>query len=292
MKRNSLSGVGGFIGRGIVLIGVVTLLTLLFSFLGTITCAALAGLMFGMSKKKSWRWSFVSLVFPAVIGAFFYFGKTNMPPQQSILLSLICFGAYWVTFLLTAAAPYLEQNSASSPVERTALTATSQSKSLAVPHSESRITSPATVSEKARISKLPNLEELQGMWSREATAGERSQCRKTIEVTRNQLTLRILGPDGDVRFVCQGQVRLERLGPFKIMCLVDPQPATANTSQGYDLPGTWIYQVVGETLSVASYFEDAAVGHNPAVEIFKRYKQAELSRDAEAHRCVASDHPD
>lgn len=270
-----MSVVVRFIGRGVVLIGVVILLTLLFNFLGTITCAALAGMMFGVGKQRRWQWSFVSLVFPAVIGSFLYFGESNMPLQQGILLSGICFGAFWVTFLLTIAAPYFERQYSSPPAGQAVTSKALESRRSSAQLNEKATKPPAPASAEAKSSGQPKLDELWGMWSRDLTAGEPTRYRKVIEVTQSQLTLRILALDGEARFVCRSDVKLEQIGPFKVLRLVDPQPAATTLAEGQDLPVTWIYQVVGETLSIASYFEDASVGHAPVMEVFTRQTQAE-----------------
>ena len=161
-------GVGKYIGRGLVLVAVAILLTMLFSFLGTISCAALSGLMFGSNKQWRWYGSFLSVIFPAVMAAFLYFGKANFAPRQGILLSLICFGAFWVTFLMAVVAPYFEQQNESPAPKPTACSETSK---------------PGQGSKKAVTSVPPDLVELQGAWSRTVSVGDQSLRRKVIEVT-------------------------------------------------------------------------------------------------------------
>src|SRR6266536_2602288 len=71
---------GKQIGLGFALVLAVALVTLLFSFLGTIACAG-----------------------------FMHFTKTNLTSQQNTVLPLVCFGAFWLTYLLTCALAYFEK---------------------------------------------------------------------------------------------------------------------------------------------------------------------------------------
>src|SRR6266496_926693 len=100
---------GKQIGLGFALVLAVALVTLLFSFLGTIACAALVGMMAGATRQWRWQIILVSLVFPGVIAGFMHFTKTNLTSQQNTVLPLVCFGAFWLTYLLTCALAYFEK---------------------------------------------------------------------------------------------------------------------------------------------------------------------------------------
>jgi ABC-type uncharacterized transport system permease subunit len=126
MNRISTRVVGRHIGLGMALLSAVTLLTLLFSFLGTIACGALVGMTFGARRQWEWQGLLASLVFPAVITGFVYFQKPNLTSQQCLVLPIICFGTFGVTYLLTHAAFHFERQNGSSAAEQPVLTENSE----------------------------------------------------------------------------------------------------------------------------------------------------------------------
>src|SRR5262245_14882401 len=79
------------------------LLTLIFSFLGAFFCAGLAGMMVGSAKLPRWPSLALSLTFPAVLVTLLRTGGTELPSRQIMLLSLVCLGTFWVTWLLVRA---------------------------------------------------------------------------------------------------------------------------------------------------------------------------------------------
>ena len=69
MRPLSTSAAGEQIGIGIALVFFVTLVTFVFSFLGTILAGALVGMMVGFARQWKWQFILVSLVFPAALMA-------------------------------------------------------------------------------------------------------------------------------------------------------------------------------------------------------------------------------
>ena|SRR5436190_11623553 len=89
---------GYIIGWGIV-IGFVVLLTMIFSFLGTIICAAVAGMMVGAARLPRWPSAGVSLICPGVIVAVLRLSRAELDDRQIIFLALLCFALYWLFYL-------------------------------------------------------------------------------------------------------------------------------------------------------------------------------------------------
>src|SRR5260370_35897434 len=76
----------------------VSLLTFIFSFLGTIFCAALAGMMLGAFKNLRWQSVPFSFLFPAVIVTVLRVSKAELAANQVLVLALSAFGAFWLTY--------------------------------------------------------------------------------------------------------------------------------------------------------------------------------------------------
>jgi len=266
-----MSAWGKQIGLGIALVLSVALVTLLFSFLGTIACAALVGMMAGATRQ--WRWQIIlaSLVFPAVITAFTHFTKTNLTSQQNLVLPLVCFGAFWLTYFLTCALAYFEKKddpSAEPAIKPAGRTEASQFLSTAKTQVEDNvITAPLAV--RTAPSLETDLAELQGTWAWESPAVNGHFCKKIIEVACDKLDLRIVGVDGQARVLCHGDVKLEGLGPFKILTVVNlranPSVICAERSE---LPGKWIYRIAGKRLFLASNLDARANGQESTIETY------------------------
>src|SRR5512145_1925560 len=93
----------------VVLVAVVGLLTLLFSLLGTISCAVIVGVMMGVSRRWRWQALPISIVFPAVIATLSRVSKTELDWQQTLQMALLCFGVFWATHVVTFSLMFLER---------------------------------------------------------------------------------------------------------------------------------------------------------------------------------------
>ena len=100
---------GRYLGAWAAIVMCVVLLSCLFTFLGTITCAVLIGMMMGAFKGARWFSVAVSLVFPGVIFGMVRGARVELTQQQVILLAAVCFGIFWVTYLVSAVVFFCEQ---------------------------------------------------------------------------------------------------------------------------------------------------------------------------------------
>jgi len=76
----------------------VALLSFIFSFLGNIFCAALAGMMLGALRTHKWQSIPVSLLFPFVLLVLLRGMKAELDARQIVVLSLASFSAFWLTY--------------------------------------------------------------------------------------------------------------------------------------------------------------------------------------------------
>src|SRR5438105_3975761 len=103
MKIMPIIAVARYFGGWAIIVFFIALLTFIFSFLGTILCAVLAGMMFGAVRSVWWKTLAASAVFPGVLLGVLLASKTEMLSTQIMLLALLCFGTFWGTYWLALA---------------------------------------------------------------------------------------------------------------------------------------------------------------------------------------------
>lgn len=199
---------GRYLGAWGAIVLCVILLSLLFTFLGTITSAALVGMMMGAFKGAKWFSASISLAFPAVIFGMARGAKVELTPQQITLLAALCFGTYWVTYLVSAFVFFCEQKDRKS-AKRPAPT---------LPIEALAPGAPAAATGFIRAAVLPGhggpgtescLEHLQGDWVCEASHTGLSLCRKVIQIKDSKLELRTVDADGRIMLLATGDVTLQ-----------------------------------------------------------------------------------
>lgn len=196
---------GRYLGAwGAIVLGVV-LLSFLFTFLGTITCAVLIGMMMGAFKGARWFSVAVSLVFPGVIFGMVRGARVELTQQQVILLAAVCFGIFWLTYLVSAVVFFCEQRG-KKPCKPPA----------PAPRHETLI---ATVPGRASC-----LEQLQGDWVCEDSNAGELFGRKVIRIKEAKLELKAIDPSGRITLLASGDLTLQSLRPSQ--ALVIPQEAS------------------------------------------------------------------
>ena len=109
MNAVAIRTAGRYLGAWGAIVLCVVLLSLLFTFLGTITCAVLAGMMMGAFKGAKWFSLLVSLMFPAMIFGMTRSAGVGLTSQQILGLGALCFGTFWATYLVSALVFFCEQ---------------------------------------------------------------------------------------------------------------------------------------------------------------------------------------
>jgi hypothetical protein len=199
---------GKYLGAWGAIVVFVVLLSLLFTFLGTITCAVLIGMMMGAFKGAKWFSVSVSLVFPAVIFGMARGAKVELTPQQIALLAVLCFGTFWVTYLVSAFVFFCEQKdkkAARSPAPAP------QAETLAQSGQVTAIS--RTAAAEALGSTEPGrescLDQLQGDWVCEASGTGNSLCKRIIQIKESKLELKAVDASGRTTLLATGDVTLQ-----------------------------------------------------------------------------------
>jgi hypothetical protein len=187
MNAAALKTAGRYLGRWSAIVFFVLLLTLIFSFLGTIICAVLAGMMFGATKHVRWQALLISLIFPGAIFALLRAGRAPLLDRQILVLGLLCFGAFWLTYAVAAAVVYFEASAGSSS---------------APAGPGEKLPAPALEVAEHRLS----LGELQGTWSCPVSGCNGEARARELEINTAALLLRVRDRRGQIRSIARADL--------------------------------------------------------------------------------------
>lgn len=194
-----------WVGLWALFVSVVVLFTVVFSFLGTISCAVIAGM--AMAAARLWTGHIIasSLVFPGVVLALAQTSKIDLVPRERISVAAVCFGAYWVTFLVTFILLRLERRNADAPSRKASL-------STDPPDPGAGVLETLTDPNPQAVPDGFSLRALQGRWRQEIAGSDQSPSTKTIEICGDRFVLCVTTGDGNARVCGAGVVKLEGVG--------------------------------------------------------------------------------
>ena len=201
----------------ILVVFFVVLLSFIFSFLGTIFCAALAGMMLGAFRNLRWHAMLASFLFPAVSMGLLRGMRADLPDKQILIVALVCFGVFWLTYLVAATLFVYESK------HRTLLAVEMAAKS---PGRDLGSQSPGRSEIALNGLNVPEPEPrltmgfLQGEWLCDADQ-DGGFREKVLNIQQEKLTLRVADPDGRVRVLAMAKVRLDELKPLQTLVIFD-----------------------------------------------------------------------
>jgi hypothetical protein len=208
MNAAAIRTAGRYLGAWGAIVFFVVLLSFIFTFLGTITCAVLIGMMMGAFKGARWFSVSVSLIFPAVIFGMVRSARVELTQQQVILLGALCFGAFWVTYLVSAVVFFCEQRErkssklpAPAPQQETLAQGGQVAATGCTPAAE-----PLGTTVPVRES---GLEQLQGNWVWEASSAAEPPYQKMIQIKEGKLELKAIDASGRITVLARGDVTLQ-----------------------------------------------------------------------------------
>jgi len=183
----------------------VVLLSFTFSFLGTILCAALSGMMLGALRSYKWHAIPVSLLFPLVIFTLLKGMKTELGGRQVIFVALACFATFWLTYGVAALLFRFEGKG--QPLA--GCSAPSRPMPDARPSREQAAQTAGSLnSQGPKANGWLSLEMLQGDWFGQTGAHTQFQsCR--ISIHEERLTLLGVDSSGHARILARAQLKLD-----------------------------------------------------------------------------------
>ena len=198
------------IGVWCALVGVTALLTLLFSFLGTLSAAVVTGLIAGASKR--WQWSSIpiSLVFPGTILALSHYSKIELPPGRVNLVALVSIGAYWGVCGMMIGLHFLERKEPSTM--GTSVNSGERGDAAQLESADGAALDPSM---------------LLGIWTSERIGSGISAKRKTLRVEDGKFVLLLTDSRGRSRVLARGTLRVSQAESEKPVIQLDRNSAGA-----------------------------------------------------------------
>ena len=115
-----------------------------------------------------------------------------------------------------------------------------------------------------------DLERLAGKWSLNKTNAEGQAYSQTIEIKKDKFTFKIVGSDDKVRLYAEGEIKLEKLGPFQVIAFTKIKAGqSASELEPVDDDRTSIYQLGDDTWTLGSNF-DKERNQKPSADVYKK----------------------
>lgn len=192
----------------LAVVGAVTvLLTLLFSFLGTLSMTVVMGVIMGSARRWRWQSLPVSVVFPAVILGLSHYSKIEVPQERVNLIALVCVIAFWGVFGMMFCMRFFEQKE-SVPSATPAGQVTPNG------------STPGVEDDALRAFSLAALRG--SSWVSDKQADPSGQ-RKTLQIEGGKFELSVSAPGGRSRVVARGEVIVAQPRPDQLVINLSEQ---------------------------------------------------------------------
>lgn len=120
-----------------------------------------------------------------------------------------------------------------------------------------------------------DLEALTGKWSVKKTDDQGRDITQVITVKKDKFVFQILGADNQVRLYAEGDLKLEKLGPFSAAHFANIRAGgSASDLQDVDDEYVSIYRLDGDTWIMAANLDKDREGQKPSLDTYHRVKPA------------------
>jgi uncharacterized protein (TIGR03067 family) len=117
-----------------------------------------------------------------------------------------------------------------------------------------------------------DLESLSGKWTVKKTNAEGQQYVQHIEIKKDKFTFRIASSDDETRLYAEGDVKIEKAGPFKVIVFQNIQAGGSKSELSpIDDTYTSIYKLDEDSWTVATNF-DRDRNQKPSLDVYKKAK--------------------
>ncbi len=108
----------------------------------------------------------------------------------------------------------------------------------------------------ATTSRADEWAKFNGKWTAKKSNDEGRSWTQVIEINNGKFKFRILSTSGETRLYAEGDVKLEKHGPFSALKFHNMKAGeSADTIESVDEERTVIYQLGSDTLTVAADFD-------------------------------------
>lgn len=115
-----------------------------------------------------------------------------------------------------------------------------------------------------------DLEDLAGKWSVKKTNESGQAYSQVVEFKKDKFVFKMIGSNDKVFLLAQGDVKLEKLGPFSSIKFFNIKAgASADELESVDDDRTSIYRLESNTMTLASNF-DKDRDKGPGVEVYTK----------------------
>ena len=122
-----------------------------------------------------------------------------------------------------------------------------------------------------------DLSTLAGKWSVQKTNEDGQRFSQEIEIKKDKFTFKVIGADGETRLYAEGDVKVDKAGPFKTVVFSNIKAGQSSSdSSPIDDTYTSIYKMGddGTWLVVMNFDKDRDEQQKPALDAYHKAKQA------------------
>ncbi len=123
-----------------------------------------------------------------------------------------------------------------------------------------------------------DLSTLAGKWTTQKTNDDGQRYSQELEVKKEKFTFKVMSPDGETRLYAEGDVKLDKTGPFKTMILSNVKAGqSATDTSPLDDTYTSIYKMgEDDTLMVVMNFDkERDEQQKPRLDVYRKAKQGQ-----------------
>jgi len=119
-----------------------------------------------------------------------------------------------------------------------------------------------------------DLSSLAGKWSTKKTNDQGQSFSQTIEVKKDKFVFEIVGADDNAVIHAEGDLKLEKLGPFSSAKFYHIRAGSSGNMQEVDDDYVSIYVLDGDSWTLSTNFDKERENQKPGVDVYKRVKAA------------------
>ncbi len=109
---------------------------------------------------------------------------------------------------------------------------------------------------------------------------EGQNITQTIEVKKDKFVFEILSADDSVVLHAEGDLKLEKQGPFSVARFVNIRAGSSSNLQDVDDVYTSIYTLDDDAWTMASGFDKQRDGQKPSLDLYHHVKAAASAKPA------------
>jgi hypothetical protein len=127
--------------------------------------------------------------------------------------------------------------------------------------------------------KAQELDAFAGKWQTKKVNDQGEKYSQTIEIKKDKFVFEILGGDQQVLLHAEGDVKLEKAGPFSSMRFFHIRAgSSASNLQDIDDEYVSAYVFDNDTWTLASNFDKQRTDQKPSADVYRRVKPAEAAK--------------